>query len=152
MKKRIIPSILLNAGSTNACLSQLFQPWRTIGTLAQQLRLHVNRQCDELLVLNLNAVAAPRFELPSRLIKLISSSVDIPVAYAGGITTSLDASSCINQCFDKVFITSAFLEDPSCLNDIASVVGQQSIGVAFLIRLTPSMESGMFGIIIIIHI
>ena len=129
MKKRIIPSVLLNGGVTNACLSQHFQPWRTVGTLAQQLRLHVNRQCDELLLLNLNSVAQPRFELPSRLIKLIASNVDIPVGYAGGISSPLDASACINQCFDKVFMTSAFLDNPCSLKAIASVVGQQSIGV-----------------------
>lgn len=134
MKKRIIPALLLNGGSSNVCLSQSFAPWRTIGTLAQQLRLHVGRHCDELLVINLNEAVSNMFELPPRLIKLVSDNVDIPVAYAGGIIGASDASSCINQCFDKVFITTAFLDDPKSLQAIASVVGQQSVGVCLPYR------------------
>ena len=134
MKKRIIPSLLLSGGATNVCLSQQFSPWRTVGTLAQQLKLHVSRQCDELLVVNINKNKLADFALPPRLPQLISRNVDIPISYAGGIRTAQSASQCINQSFDKVFLTSSFIQDPSELISISSVLGVQSVGVSLPYR------------------
>lgn len=129
MKKRIIPSILLKSGSTNVCLSQRFSPWRTVGTLAQQLKLHVSRGCDELLIINPYPQLNEAFPVSSRLAKLVIANSDVPVGYSGGVVAAETASNCINQCFDKVFVTSSFLAGKGVLSDIASVIGTQSIGV-----------------------
>lgn len=134
MKKRIIPSILLNAGSTNVCLSQRFSPWRTVGTLTQQLKLHVSRGCDELLVINPQYSFNGLLPFSERLSRLIISNTDIPVGYSGGIADQVIASECINKCFDKVFLSSAFLDHPSILPKIASVVGIQSVGICLPYR------------------
>jgi cyclase len=134
MKKRIIPSILLKSGSTNACLSQEFSPWRTVGTLAQQLKLHVSRGCDELLVINPQPSFKGLLPFSDRLSKLISNNTDIPVAYSGGIRNQATASECINKCFDKVFLTTSFLDSPDILSEIASIVGVQSVGVCLPYR------------------
>ena len=83
MKKRIIPAILLQAGSTNVCLSQQFHPWRTVGTLAQQLKLHVTRGCDELLIINPNPSGDASSLFSNRLTSLITKNTDIPVGYLG---------------------------------------------------------------------
>ena len=107
MKKRVIPSILLKGG-TNGRLSQSFAPWRSVGALAQQLRLHINRNCDELLIIDLNNAGSKSFTLSNRILSLVRQEVDVPISYAGGISSSLDASVCINAGFDKVYITSAF--------------------------------------------
>ncbi|QNG27765.1 HisA/HisF-related TIM barrel protein [Synechococcus sp. HK01-R] len=129
MKKRIIPSILLKSGSTNACLSHQFSPWRTIGTLAQQLKLHVSRGCDELLVINPYHASVASSPLTSRLVKLITKNTDIPVGYCGGIISTQIAVQSINECFDKVFVTRAFLDDDNSLPAMVSVLGTQSVGV-----------------------
>jgi len=128
MKKRIIPSILLRGG-TQVCLSQGFSPWRTVGALAQNLRLHVKRSADELLIINLDQAGSHEFVLPERVLRLVRQEVDIPIAYAGGIRSASDAALCINAGFDKVFLTSAFLDDPAALKRIAEVVGSQSLGL-----------------------
>jgi len=131
MKKRIIPSILLRGG-TQVCLSQQFTPWRTVGVLAQNLRLHVKRSADELLIINLDqAGSCNQFVCPERVLRLIRQDVDIPISYAGGIRTAADAALCINAGFDKVYITSAFIDDPTALKSIADVVGSQSLGLIF---------------------
>ena len=140
MKKRIIPSLLLSGGATNVCLSQQFSPWRTVGTLAQQLKLHVSRQCDELLVININKSVSSEFSLPSRLSQLISKNVDIPISYSGGINCALSAAQCINQSFDKVFLTSSFIHDPSELTSISSVLGVQSVGVSLPYKFDPASQ------------
>ena len=128
MKKRIIPSILLRSG-TEVCLSQNFNPWRTVGVLAQNLRLHVQRSADELLLINLDQAGNQQFVRPERVLRLIRQEVDIPIAYAGGIRSASDAASCINAGFDKVYVTSAFLDDPTVVQRIADVIGSQSIGL-----------------------
>ena len=133
MKKRIIPSILLNNGS-NICLSKEFSPWRTIGALTQVLRLHVQRGADELLVINLDS--AGMFDrLPSqRIFSIIRNEVDIPIAYAGGIASVETATACINSGFDKVYVTSAFLDNPEIVHKISDVIGVQSLGVCLPFR------------------
>ena len=133
MKKRIIPSILLRGG-TNVSLSQQFKPWRTVGALAQQLRLHVSRHCDELLIINIDLAGSRQFHCPQRLLALVRQEVDIPIAYAGGISCSADAAACINAGFDKVYLTSAFLDDPSIIGSVAAVIGSQSTGVCLPYR------------------
>ena len=80
MKKRIIPFILLRGG-TNVTLSQQFKPWRTVGALIQQLRLHINRNCDELLIVNLDLAGSSIFNCNPRLFSLIRQEVDVPIAY-----------------------------------------------------------------------
>ena len=136
MKKRIIPSILLRGG-TQVCLSQGFSPWRTVGALAQNLRLHVQRSADELFLINLDQAGRQQFARPERVLRLVRQEVDIPVAYAGGIKSASDAASCINAGFDKVFLTSAFLDDPTVVRKIADIIGTQSIGV-----ILPYMRTG----------
>lgn len=133
MKKRIIPSILLRRG-TSVVLSQQFTPWRTVGAFAQQLRLHVRRHCDELLVINMDLAGSSRFQTPHRLLSLIRQEVDIPIAYAGGISTPDDAASCINAGFDKVYITASFLDDCPSVSSVASVIGAQSTGICLPYR------------------
>ena len=78
MKKRIIPSILLKGG-TNVCLSQNFKPWRTVGTLVQNLRLHINREADELLIINSDQSFSEEFKISQRILSLIRKEVDIPI-------------------------------------------------------------------------
>ena len=133
MKKRIIPSILLRGG-TSVSLSQQFHPWRTIGALAQQLRLHVGRDCDELLIINRDLAGTNSFELPRRILSLVRQEVDIPIAYAGGIASDADAAACINAGFDKVYVTSVFLDDPAVVRHIASLIGSQSVAVSLPYR------------------
>jgi len=128
MKKRIIPSILLKGG-TNVCLSQNFKPWRTVGTLVQNLRLHINREADELLIINSDQSFSEEFKISQRILSLIRKEVDIPIGYTGGIKTAEDASNCINAGFDKVYITTAFLDNQKSIRKISDVIGTQSLGV-----------------------
>ena len=62
MKKRIIPAILLNQG-TQVSLSLNYSPWRSVGALVQNLRLHVARGADELLIINLNKTSNTGFNI-----------------------------------------------------------------------------------------
>ena len=53
---------------------------------------------------------------------------------------SVFRSECINKCFDKVFFTTAFLDDYSTLSRISSIVGVQSVGVCLPYRYDESLN------------
>ena len=128
MKKRIIPSILLKNG-TNACLSQKFKPWRTVGTLTQNLKLHIQREADELLILDPFSTNNDFIKSRKRIFNLIRKEVDIPITYAGNILSEDDASQCINSGFDKVYITKLFYKSPKNIKKIVKLLGSQSVGI-----------------------
>ena len=66
---------------------------------------------------------------PQRIFSIIRNEVDIPIAYAGGIASVETATACINSGFDKVYVTSAFLDNPEIVHKISDVIGVQSLGV-----------------------
>ena len=143
MKKRIIPSILLRGG-TQVCLSQGFSPWRTVGALAQNIRLHVQRSADELLITNLDQAGSKNFVLSERVLRLVRQEIDIPVAYAGGIKSASDAASCINAGFDKVYVSSVVLDNPEIVRKIADIIGSQSLGIDLpYVRMDMDEEEGL---------
>lgn len=125
MKKRVIPSILIGNG-TSTVLSTKFDPWRTAGTLTQQLRLHISRQADELILLN------PFTSLTGngRISQLVNKEVDIPICYAGGISSLNDAEKCIQMGFERVYVSQLFHNNPNEISKIASVLGSQSVAVS----------------------
>ena len=128
MKKRIIPAILLNQG-TQVSLSLNYSPWRSVGALVQNLRLHVARGADELLIINLNKTSNTGFNISLRILNLIRQEVDIPISYVGGLATCADASYCVNSGFDKVFLSSAFFDNFKSVQSVSNVLGSQSVGV-----------------------
>ena len=105
-----------------------------MGALAQQLRLHVRRNCDELLIINEDLAGSSSFVFSKRLLSLVRQEVDIPIAYAGGISSAEDAALCVNAGFDKVYLTSAFIDNASVVSEVASLVGSQSTGVCLPYR------------------
>ena len=128
MKKRTIPSILIKGG-TNIYLSQKFSPWRSVGALVQNLRLHVGREADELLIINPFKNNKDSVKNNKRLFELVRKEVNIPISYIGGIRTVEDASFCINSGFDKIFLTEVFLENIVEFKKIINLIGSQSVGV-----------------------
>lgn len=136
MKKRVIPSILIGNG-TSTVLSTRFNPWRTSGTLTQQLRLHITREADELIILNpFTSLTGNR-----RISQLVNKEVDIPICYAGGISSLNDAKECIQMGFEKVYVSQLFHNNPNEISNIASVLGTQSIAVSLEYKWVESNNS-----------
>jgi len=140
MKKRVIPSLLLNSG-TQLCLSQKFKPWRSVGSLMQNLRMHVNREADELLIINLDYSTCIPFAIPLRLLQVVRNECDIPVSYCGGIRSASDAAFCINEGVDKVYVTSVFIDNQDSIKSFVDLLGSQSIGVSLPYVRCPSLNA-----------
>ena len=100
----------------------------------------VRRNCDELLIINTDLAGSSCLSCSHRLLSLVRKEVDIPIAYAGGISSAEDAASCINAGFDKVYLTSAFIDNASVVSAVASVIGSQSTGVCLPYRRSVSRD------------
>ena len=125
MKKRIIPTILIDSGG-KVVISKKFDPWRTVGMLMQSLKMHDQRCADELLILDINATAEKR-EISSRIFKIISNNVRIPITIGGGIQNISTAKRYINSGADKICLNSLCINNIELIREMSSSLGAQAI-------------------------
>ena len=64
-----------------------------------------------------------------KTIKTLSSIIDIPVSYAGGIRNIRDVNNLFKAGVDKIYINSALKNDFELINRSSAIYGSQSIGV-----------------------
>jgi cyclase len=64
-----------------------------------------------------------------KTIKTISSIIDIPVSYAGGIRKISDINKLFRSGVDKIYINSALKNDFELINRSSAIYGSQSVGV-----------------------
>ena len=125
LKKRIIPSILLARG--RVLTSQEFSPWRTVGSLAQYVRLQVQRECDELFI---SSIDRDKDTFSSREMSIISANVNVPVTLIGNISSLEKAEYLLRHGADRVGLCSALYGgDFTLLENLITRLGRQSVVV-----------------------
>lgn len=67
-------------------------------------------------------------------------NIRTPVAIGGGITNVVDAQLLIRYGADKVVINTAFLENPTVIQDLSSVLGSQAVVVSLDAKVTAENE------------
>ena len=125
LKKRIVPAILLSKG--RVLTSQNFKPWRTVASLAQAIRLQVQREADELIICsiddNLNAFS-------KREMSIINSNSNIPITLIGKIDSLEKARLLLSSGADRIGICSQlYNKDLTLLESLISSLGRQSVVV-----------------------
>ena len=125
LKCRVIPVITWN-GRT-AVQTVRFKNPRTIGSLAQVLKVYERRCCDELVVLDIGAIPEQRAPNISAVEK-ISSEIFCPLTIGGGITHSDQVRELIRWGADKVII--GRWASPELIHACSRKYGNQAITVA----------------------
>ncbi len=125
LKKRIVPAILLSKG--RVLTSQNFKPWRTVGSLAQSIRLQVQREADELIICcidnDLNTFS-------KREMFIINSNANIPITLFGQIDSLDKARYLLNHGADRIGICSQlYKQDFTLLESLILSLGRQSVVV-----------------------
>lgn len=124
---RVIPSILCR-GRTQVKGSK-FNSWRSVGDVAQAMRVHAGRQVDELVLLDIGAT--PEGRGPDlALIEELSTVVYCPLAVGGGVTSLSDVKRLLRAGADKVVIGRAAFNNQGLIRQCSDVVGAQAIVVA----------------------
>ena len=126
LAKRIIP-VLLQRGST-LVKGERFDSWRSTGHALQSMRIQAKRSVDELIYLDIGATPGQK-EPDYALLEKLTSMMYTPITVGGGISSVSMVNKLLRTGADKACISTAVVENPKLIEDIASHFGSQALTV-----------------------
>jgi cyclase len=138
LRPRIIPCLLVHKGGL--VKTQAFKAPKYVGDPINAVKIFNEKECDELIVVDIDA-SVTGAEPDYKLITKLAAECRMPLCYGGGVKTPEQASRIIDLGVEKVSISSAAIERPGLLSDIARSIGRQSVVVVMDVR----KRSGLFA-------
>jgi len=133
---RIIPCLLVrNKGLVKTVK---FKEGKYVGDPLNAVKIFNEKEVDELIVLDIDATTDNR-EPDYTMIENLAAQCRMPLCYGGGIKTADQAQKIFNLGVEKIAVSSAIIERPELVKEIAQRVGNQSV-VAVL-----DVKKKMFG-------
>jgi len=126
LRSRIIPCLLVHKKGLVKTVQ--FKNPKYVGDPINAVKIFNEKEVDELIVLDIDATVESR-EPDFTLIKNLATECRMPLCYGGGVKTVEQAKKIISLGAEKVALSSAALENPSLLSEIARAVGTQSVVV-----------------------
>jgi cyclase len=121
---RIIPCLLLrNKGLVKTVQ---FKDAKYLGDPINAVRIFNEKEVDELMVLDIDA-ACNSAEPDFKMIENLAAECRMPFCYGGGIKTAGQAVKIISLGVEKVALSSAAVDNPTLVSEIAGEVGSQSV-------------------------
>lgn len=131
LRPRIIPCLLVqNKGLVKTVR---FADPKYVGDPINAVRIFNEKQVDELMVLDISATTS-KAEPNLKLIEHLALECQMPLSYGGGIKTADQANTIIGLGVEKIAISSAALENPNLVTEIAEKIGSQSVVVVLDIK------------------
>ena len=125
---RLIPCLLLRRGGLVKTIR--FDRATYVGDPRNAVKIFNEKEADELIVLDIDA-STKGTEPNFRLIAQLAVECRMPLCYGGGIKTVDQAKKIIGLGVEKIAISSAAMEHPQLIGDIAREIGRQSVVVVF---------------------
>jgi cyclase len=126
LARRIIPSLLVNG--RQLIKGRQYSGTRSVGVVAQAVRIHQLREVDELLLLDIAATPEKRGPDLQQVAELAEVCFS-PLTVGGGIRTVADVRELLRHGADKVCVgTGAML--PGLISDLADRFGSSAIVVS----------------------
>ena len=133
LRPRIIPCLLVkNKGLVKTVE---FASPKYVGDPINAVKIFNEKEVDELMVLDIDASADGR-EPDYALIRNLAAECRMPLCYGGGVKTVAQVERIVSLGVEKVSISSAALEKPELVREMADVVGSQSVVVVMDVRKT----------------
>src|SRR5213592_1155939 len=126
LRPRITPCLLVHDGGL-VKTAQFANP-KYVGDPINAVKIFNEKESDELIVLDIDATAndaQPDFTMIAQL----AVECRMPLCYGGGVKTAEQAKRIIGLGVEKVAISSAAIENPRLIAEIANQVGSQSVVV-----------------------
>jgi imidazole glycerol-phosphate synthase subunit HisF len=123
---RIIPVLLVR--DKGLVKTVKFKDPKYVGDPLNAVRIFNEKEADELTVIDIDATAQGR-EPDYKMIENLASECRMPLCYGGGIKTLEQAKRILGLGVEKVALSSAALERPELISEIAEQVGRQSVVV-----------------------
>ncbi|WP_283190303.1 AglZ/HisF2 family acetamidino modification protein [Pseudomonas sp. PMCC200344] len=131
LRPRIIPCLLIrNKGLVKTVK---FKESKYIGDPLNAVKIFNEKEVDELIVLDIDASAEGR-EPDYALIKKMAMECRMPFCYGGGISTVEQARKIIGLGVEKIAISSAAIQNPALVREIAQEIGSQSVVVVLDVK------------------
>jgi cyclase len=131
LRPRIIPCLLIRGKGLVKTVK--FKDSKYIGDPLNAVKIFNEKEVDELIVLDIDATAEGR-EPDYALIQKMAMECRMPFCYGGGISTAAQAKKIIGLGVEKVAISSAAVNDPSLVSQIAEEIGSQSVVVVLDVK------------------
>jgi cyclase len=131
LRPRIIPCLLVR--NNGLIKTQQFGNDKYVGDPINAVRIFNEKEADELIVLDIDASVQKR-EPNYRMIENLAAECRMPLCYGGGITTAEQARRIMGLGVEKVSLSTAIVERPALVTEIADQVGSQSVVAVLDVR------------------
>lgn len=131
LKPRIIPSLLIHKNGLVKTVK--FKKHKYIGDPLNTVRIFNEKEVDELAIFDIDAsvmVAEPNYNL----LKKLANQSRMPLCYGGGVKTVDQALKIFGLGIEKIALSSAVIENPNLIKEIAQRVGSQSVIVVLDVK------------------
>ena len=134
LRPRIIQCLLVSRGGLVKTVR--FTNPRYVGDPINAVKIFNEKECDELIVLDIDATVREA-EPDYRRIANLAVECRMPLCYGGGVKTAEQAKRIIGLGVEKVAVSSAAVENALLISSIAKEIGSQSVVVVLDVRKRP---------------
>jgi cyclase len=131
LRPRIIPSLLLHDKGLVKTVN--FKSHKYVGDPINAVRIFNEKEVDELAIFDIDATVLSR-EPDYILIEKLANQSRMPLCYGGGVKTVEQAQKIFSLGIEKIALSSALIENPQLVTEIAERVGSQSVIVVLDIK------------------
>ena len=131
LRPRIIPCLLIHEGGLVKTTS--FKNPKYVGDPINAVKIFNEKEADELIILDIDA-SVNGTEPNYKLISDVAAECRMPLCYGGGIKTAKQAKRIIGLGVEKIALSSAAIENPNLIAEIANEIGRQSVVVVLDVK------------------
>jgi len=124
LRPRIIPCLLVK--DKGLVKTVRFNDPKYVGDPINAVRIFNEKEVDELIVLDIDATMKA-CEPDYKMIQNLAVECRMPLCYGGGIKSAEQAKHIIGLGVEKIAISSALIENPGIIAEIAEEIGSQSV-------------------------
>lgn len=131
LRPRITPCLLVHQNGLVKTVG--FKAPKYVGDPINAVRIFNEKESDELIVFDIDATVN-NVEPDYKMIAKLAAECRMPFCYGGGIKTLEHARRIIGLGVEKVAISSAAIENPELITQIAQEIGRQSVVVVLDVK------------------
>jgi cyclase len=131
LRPRIIPSLLLHDKGLVKTVN--FKSHKYVGDPINAVRIFNEKEVDELAIFDIDATLLNK-EPDYILIEKLANQSRMPLCYGGGVKTVEQAQKIFGLGIEKIALSSALIQNPKLVTEIAERVGSQSVIVVLDIK------------------
>lgn len=131
LRPRIIPSLLIHDKGLVKTVN--FKNPKYVGDPINAVKIFNEKEVDELAIFDIDATVNGQ-EPDYGLIERIANQSRMPLCYGGGVKTLEQAQKIFSLGIEKIALSSAVIENPNLITEIANRVGAQSVIVVLDVK------------------